>query len=148
MRVVLVAGLTAMALFSLTACGKPAPSSAGSAASVGPASPPPPTSSDASAGGDKYACVLAWEGKTVSCTIYSDFANEISLAGSKEACVSQTLQSQTAVVAATCPTEGLIGCCTRAGSPTSESCFYKGPMSGTAGPATCAQSAGVWSATP
>jgi hypothetical protein len=151
MRVSRSVGLAVFALICLAACNKAAPASAGSQAPNAPASSAP-TSSDASDGGDKYACVTAWNAKIVTCSIYSAFGSPISLAGSKQACVSQTQKAAdgevAATIAASCPTEGLIGCCTRTGSPTSESCFYKGPMSGTAGPATCAQSAGVWSAAP
>jgi hypothetical protein len=116
-----------------------------------------PGSSDASGGGDRYACVTAWNAKTVTCSIYSGFGSQISLAGSKQACASQTRQAAdgtlAATVAASCPTEDLIGCCSHkneggAGGPTEEACSYKGPLAGTAGPAGCAQTGGVWSATP
>ena len=141
MRILLMAGLLCLA-----ACGKSAQSSAGAtAASTTPGAGP----SDASGGGGKYACVMTYEGKTVTCTAYSDFGSEISLAGSKRACAAPNLQT----VAAACPSQDLIGCCTHkdaggSGGPTGEYCSYKGPMAGTAGPATCAQSGGAWSPTP
>ncbi|HXQ16020.1 MAG TPA: hypothetical protein VN814_15495 [Caulobacteraceae bacterium] len=145
MRVSLSAGLTVFAIICLAACHQAAPSSVGANASTSTAPTPAGGSGDTSGGG-KYACVMAYEGKTVTCAIYSDFGSDISLAGSKRACASANQQT----IAATCPSQDLIGCCTHKdpGSPTNEDCSYKGPLAGTAGPASCAQTAGVWSATP
>jgi hypothetical protein len=145
MRPSLTIGLAVLGLICLAACNQAAPA-AGAAASASTASTPAAGSSDASGGADRYACVTAYEGKTILCSIYSDFGSAISLAGSKQACTAANMQT----VAATCPSQDLIGCCTHrdAGSPTNEDCSYKGPMAGTAGPAGCAQTGGVWSATP
>ena len=148
MRILTAAALAGLAVIALSACQKTNPSAAGSQASAAGA-PAGGSAAPAATGGDKYACTNSYGGKTITCAIYSDFGNPISLAGSKQAC-SATAIGMRATVGATCPSQDLIGCCTHKyanGAPTIEACSYKGsPLGGT--PATCAQQSGVWSATP
>jgi hypothetical protein len=80
----------------------------------------------------------------VSCSIYSNYANNAALETAKSFC-SPTWGK---TVGSTCPTKDLLGCCTtkNGSGAVSENCFYKGGFTNTS--ADCTKSSGTWSANP
>ena len=124
----------------LASCG-PTPSNAPANASPSPPPPPPLTASPAPA---RYACVSVKDGAPVEC-IVDAAADPAAVQRLRQACGTSPEQTFTQ----TCPSDGLIGCCTipYTDGTRREVCYYPA-VRGVANPQTCAGDGGVWSAQP